>query len=109
MTFIAQKILVRSKRSPPKQAQDALYIHDTLELFGGELEGLRSLWEKDIRPKLHPKTARNLERLQLEQFGKVTDVLRNASRIPQDRRLYSDEMQARCAAGLDEIFGKHER
>lgn len=48
---------------------------------------------------------RRLARLRHEQFGSVTDVHRAAVRIPQDRTIAPDLLQARCAFGLDEIFG----
>ena len=105
VTFMAQKILIRKYRQPDKQAQDALYIHDTLELFGGELRALRALWREKIRPSLPEKTAKAFERLQREQFASVSDVIRNAARIPQDRVLRPERMQAACTFGLDEIFG----
>jgi hypothetical protein len=105
VSFIAQKLLIQKYRKPGKKTQDALYIHDTLELFGGELTALRTLWQKEIRPTMHVKTVRTVETLQREQFGAVTDVVRNAARIPQDRVLPPDRMQATCAYGLTEIFG----
>lgn len=39
------------------------------------------------------------------QFGAVTEVIRTAVRIPQDRTLSPERMQAACAYGLEEIFG----
>lgn len=105
VSFIAQKLLIQKHRKPDKKAQDALYIHDTLELFGGELPALKALWQQEIRPTLHDKTARTVETLQRDQFGAVTDVVRNAARIPQDRVLLPERMQAACAYGLTEIFG----
>lgn len=105
VSFIAQKLLIQRQRKPEKQAQDALYIHDTLELFGGDLEALKALWRKGVRPSLPPKTARDVERLHQERFGAVTDVIRTAARIPQDRTLTPNRMQAVCAYGLEEIFG----
>src|SRR5262249_54300186 len=54
-SFIAQKILIRSRRTAEKQAQDALYIHDTLELFSGELPALRTLWREVLGPTLPRK------------------------------------------------------
>jgi hypothetical protein len=44
-------------------------------------------------------------RLRQEQFSTITDVHRNAARIPQDRALTPQRLQAACAYGLDEIFG----
>jgi hypothetical protein len=104
-SFIAQRILIYKERAPSRRAQDALYIHDALELFGGELPLLRSLWRERIRPSIHDRTARLLERSRHEQFDSVTDVIRNAARIPQDRILRPQRFQATCAYGLEEIFG----
>ena len=39
-SFIVQKLLIHSDRKPTKRAPDVLYIHDTLELFGGALDSL---------------------------------------------------------------------
>lgn len=105
VSFIAQKLLIQKHRRPEKKAQDALYIHDTLELFGGQLPALRALWQQEIRPMLHETTARSVETLQRDQFGAVTDVVRNAARMPQDRVLLPERMQAACMYGLTEIFG----
>lgn len=105
VSFTVQKMLVQKYRRPEKQAQDALYIHDTLELFGGELPELRALWQKKIRPRLTKAIIEAIEPLIREQFGTVTDVIRNAARIPQDRRLEPDRVQAACEYGLQQIFG----
>lgn len=104
VSFIVQKLLIHKHRSPDKQAQDALYVHDALDLFGRELPALRLLWRNTVRPSLPPKTAKTVERLQGNQFGEVTDVIRNAARIPQDRTLTPEMMRAACAYGLGEIL-----
>jgi len=104
VTFIAQKLLIHTSRKPDKQAQDVLYIHDTLDLFGRELATLRALWLEQVRASLPKRTAAAIERLQRELFVAVTDVIRNAARMPQDRTLTPDRMQAACAYGLGEIF-----
>ena len=105
VAFVAQKLLIQKHRKPDKKAQDALYIHDTLELFGGELTALKALWQEKVRPTMHNKTARTVVELQREQFGAVHDVIRNAARIPQDRVVTAERIQAACAYGLGEIFG----
>ncbi len=105
VSFIAQKLLIRKYRSREKQAQDALYVHDTLELFGGELAMLKALWRAPVRRTLRGKTARSVERLYREQYGVVDDVIRSAARLPQDRTLLPDRFQATCMYGLDELFG----
>jgi hypothetical protein len=106
VSFIAQKLLIQRDRPSGKKAQDALYIHDTLELFGSELAELKALWQEQVRPRLHQKTARAIEQLHREQFGAVTDVIREAARIPQDRDVTPDRIQAVCAYGLDVVFGR---
>jgi len=105
VSFIAQKLLIHGRRPPEKQAQDALYIHDTLDLFGRHLEELKAIWLEKIRPALAPRTAREVERLWREQFGAVSDVIRSAARIPPDRTIAPERMQAACSYGLEEIFG----
>ncbi len=104
VSFIAQKLLIHKYRGPDKRAQDALYIHDTLDLFGRELPRLRALWLDQIRPSLPKKTAMTVERLCREQFGSMTDVIRSATRIPPNRTLTPERIQAACAYGLSEIF-----
>ena len=105
VSFIAQKLLIHGRRKADKRAQDALYVHDTLELFGGQLAALRALWATDLQPAWPKTTIRRLERLRREQYGSVTDVHRAAVRIPQDRTVAPDLLQARCGFGLEEIFG----
>jgi hypothetical protein len=105
VSFIAQKLLIHGRRKPDKRPQDALYIHDTLELFGRELSALRLIWQEQVSPGVPRKTAKAIDRLRREQFAAVTDVHRTAARIPQDRALTPDRLQAACAYGLDEVFG----
>lgn len=63
------------------------------------------IWEKEVSPGVPRKTTKAIERLRREQFAAVTDVHRAAARIPQDRALTPDRLQAACAYGLDQIFG----
>jgi len=85
--------------------QDILYIHDTLELFGGSLGELRRLWVEEVRPRMTAKTARRAETIAQELFAEVTDTSREAARIPQDRRLAPENVQRACEYGLGEILG----
>jgi hypothetical protein len=105
VSFIAQKLLIHDLRPPSKRAQDALYIHDTLELFGGELDTLATVWRDGIRGTLHEKAARRVVALCESNFGRVTDTLREAARIPPNRRLRPERLQETCAFGLAQIFG----
>jgi hypothetical protein len=105
-SFVVQKLLIHSGRPANKKAQDVLYIHDTLELFGGSLGELRREWVEEIRPRIAKPWARKAEALAHALFAGVTDTIREAARIPQDRRLAPEDVQRACAYGLDEILGK---
>lgn len=105
VAFLAQKLLVRHLRSPRKQAQDALYVHDTLELFGARLDAFAGEWRTHLQHALPVRTARSVERLARERFATVTDVVRDAARIPQDRLLEPGRLRDACAYGLGVIFG----
>lgn len=105
VAFLAQKLLVRHLRSPRKQAQDALYVHDTLELFGARLDAFADEWRTHLRHALPVRTARSVEQLARQQFAAVTDVVREAARIPQDRTLGPGRLRDACAYGLGVIFG----
>jgi hypothetical protein len=102
--FIAQKLLIQHERLPAKRAQDVLYIHDTLELFGGALPELKALWDDEIRSALSSKAARRVVEISRESFSSVTDILREAARIPQDRNLSPERMRAVCEMSLAEVF-----
>jgi hypothetical protein len=105
VSFIVQKLVIHKHRDVGKRAQDALYIHDTLELFGASLDQLRTVWEDDVRPKMAPKTAKGALTTASELFENVTDTIRNAARIPQDRNLQPDNLRAAIQYGLNEVFG----
>lgn len=104
VSFIAQKLLIHAARNANKRAQDALYVHDTLQLFGARAELLRSLWLEAVRPSLPRKVAASIPQLVSEQFGGVNDAIRSAVRIPQDRVITPAALQAACALGLNEVF-----
>ncbi len=106
VSFIVQKLLIRDLRTDHKQAQDVLYLHDTIELFGGELARLHALWREAIRPSLARRTRDLVMERGRELFGAVNDVTRNAVRqTSADRRLTPAELRLRVEIGLGEIFG----
>jgi len=104
-SFIVQRLLIHSDRRREKKAQDVLYIHDTLKLFGGSLGELRRLWVDEVRPTMAPKTAKKAETIAQGLFATVTDTIREAARIPQDRRLTPEDTQRACTYGLAEVLG----
>lgn len=102
--FIAQKLLIQRQRPAEKQAQDTLYIHDTIELFAAALADLNTEW-KGIAPQLGPLVVRRVGAEIVTRFSRVTDVIRGAARIPLDRKLVPDVILRVCRTGLDRIFG----
>jgi len=103
-SFIAQKLLIQKYRTPAKRAQDLLYIHDALELFGAALPALKALWEEEVRPALPEKTGRRVVELSGECFSSVTEMLRDAARIPQDRTLSPEHLRAACQLALAQVL-----
>lgn len=103
--FIAQKLLIAEARQPQKRAQDILYIHDTLDLFGGELDALGTLWHETLRPTMSGTTAKTVEARAKAAFTQVSDDIRTAARIPPDRQLSPERMQQALAQGLGIVFG----
>jgi hypothetical protein len=104
VSFIVQKLLIHKRRDADKKAQDVLYIHDTLELFGSSLGKLRTVWEDEVRTKMPDPTAKRAIAVAAELFENVTDVIREAARIPQDRRLQPENVRAATLYGLEEVF-----
>ena len=105
VSFIVQKLLIHDLRARDKRAQDLLYIHDTLELFAEALDDLAALWRDEVRRILHDNWIRDLMRTREVLCGALTDVLRDAARIPQDRELDPERMRAMCLAALGELLG----
>lgn len=104
VSFMIQKLLIHKYRKADKKAQDVLYIHDTLELFGASLDQLRAAWTNDVRPGMPAKTTKTATTIATELFRAVTDTIRDAARIPQDRQLTPDRVRAACEYGLKEIL-----
>lgn len=98
--FIAQKLLIHGTRKANKQAQDILYIHDTLQLFGAQWTLIAELWREHVRPTLSAKQRAAVRDAQGRAFGQVSDAIRSAARIPIDRTLRPEEIRAVCASGL---------
>ncbi len=103
--FIVQKLLIQRDRKSAKRAQDVLYIHDTLELFGGALPALKESWEKKVRPTMHGRTVRTALELSVSVFAGVTDTIREAARMAPGRDLSPERLQGLCRAALREVIG----
>lgn len=103
--FIAQKLLIAHNRALGKRAQDVLYVHDTIELFATSLGASRDYWQNVVRVGLHPNVLSGLQDAVDKQYGRVTDAVRQAARIPSDRRLDPERVRLVCETGLRRIFG----
>ena len=103
-SFIAQRLLIHDQRLPAKKAQDILYIHDTLELFGGQLEALGQLWRDRLAPTLHTRQQRALLQAIDTIFGRLDDRIRDAAAIPVDRQLDPERMRQMCRLALGDML-----
>ena len=104
MEDLVQRLLIHEERGPRKKAQDVLHIHDTFELFGASLEALRAVWADTVRPAMPAKTAKRAEKTAHDLFADVTDTIREASRIPQDRHPLPEDIRAACQLGLETVI-----
>jgi hypothetical protein len=103
-SFIVQKLLIHSRRRREDQAKDVLYIHDTLELFGGALDTLNHIWHAFVSPALHARSRQRVRTQVTELFGTVSDTLREASLMATDRGLPPTSIQELCELGLARLF-----
>lgn len=103
-SFIAQRLLIHGQRLPAKKAQDILYIHDTLELFGAQLDALGWLWHDALAPTLHTRQQRALLQATDTIFGRLDDRIRDAAAIPTDRELDPERMRQMCRMALGDML-----
>lgn len=104
-SYLVQKLLIHGLRKPGDRAKDALYIHDTIELFSGSLPALRTLWLEFVTPALQPRAIRKIRAQADALFGSVSDTVREAALIAAPRRVTPAAMQVVCKAGLDDVLG----
>jgi hypothetical protein len=104
--FIAQKLLIHDERPREKKPQDLLYIHDTLDLFGANLKILNELWRTTVVSSLSGKNVSRVIEVSEQCFGSMNDVIRDAARIPSDRRLAPEDLRESCRLGLQLVLQK---
>ena len=103
-SFLAQKVLIHRKRGPADRAKDVLYIHDTIETFGGALPVIRQEWEANIKPGLHANAIRQIEQAADVLFAEVDDTIREAARIATGRNLTPESIREVCRYGWNLLF-----
>ena len=104
VSFIVQKLLIHSRRKHADRAKDVLYIHDTIELFGGALDQLNEVWHASVAPQLRPSVKREVAVLGTELFRTTTDAVRNASLIAAHRGLTPASIRELCEFGLTRLL-----
>jgi len=104
VSYIVQKLLIQEYRKRKKCAQDLLYIHDTLQLFGDQYTELNRIWKESIQPQLSEKSRAEVIKVAEETFLTVSDTIREAVLIPQDRKLLPEHLQKACQLALKEVL-----
>lgn len=106
LCFIIQKFLIQKDRPAAKQAQDVLYIYDTIELFGALLDEFHETWKMRISPALGAKLSNTVLTLSKSTFSNINDVIRAAARIPQDRKITPEQIQQTCLLAFEIILNR---
>lgn len=103
-SFLVHRILINSKRTRAKFAKDVMYVHDTLEAFGGRLDDLHREWANRMKPALHKRSVQVVERGAETLFGEMNDSVRQAALIAGGRKLSPDAILEVCNLGLKKVF-----
>ncbi|MDO8834406.1 MAG: GSU2403 family nucleotidyltransferase fold protein [Vicinamibacterales bacterium] len=104
VSFIVQKLLIHSRRKHGDRAKDVLYVHDTIELFGGALDQLNEVWHVSVAPQLRPSVKREVAAHVTELFRTTTDAVRSASLIAAHRGLTPASIRELCVLGLTRLL-----
>ncbi len=105
LCFMVQKFLIQKHRPRDKQAKDILYIYDTIELFGTLLDEFNETWHTLIKPELEDRLIDRVYDISTSSFACITDTIRTAARIPQDRKLLPEQIQQTCQFAFEQILG----
>jgi hypothetical protein len=104
VSFLAQKVMVHTKRNRSERAKDILYIHDTFETFGARISDLRAEWINKVRSSLNARSVRLVVHAADTFFDGTSDPIREASRIAQDRALSPEAIREVCSFGFKQVF-----
>ncbi len=103
LCFMVQKLLIQKYRLANKRAQDVLYIYDTIELFGALLDGFHQQWNTGVAPALGD-LADEVRQVSVQTFADTNDIIREAARIPADRNLSPEQIQATCSYAFERML-----
>jgi len=106
-SYLAQKVLsLHRRRSGPKRPKDALYIHDTLMMFGAELGTLRDDAARVLQ-LLPPATRREFQVLRTSLFQNSALLVEAAMIAKATGRANpptSERLAIVCTTGLAQVF-----
>lgn len=106
-SYLAQKVLtLRKRKTAAKQSKDALYIHDTLMMFGSSFPALRQQ-AGGVLGRLAPKTRREFQELRVALFQDKTLMVgteRTAGATGRASSPSAETIATVCTVGLDQIF-----
>ena len=103
LCFMVQKLLVQKYRLANKRAQDVLYIYDTIELFGALLGDFNEQWNTQVAPTLGDQ-AEKVRQLSVETFADINDMILDDARIPVDRNISPEQIQATCSYAFQQML-----
>jgi Nucleotidyltransferase len=107
VSYLAQKVLsIRRRPQPQKRAKDALYVHDTLLMFGEHFDDLRPL-VGEVLALLPRETQSEFHRLRVDLFHDDALVLQAADIAAATGRASppsASTVAAVCVSGLERIF-----
>ncbi|WP_440532660.1 GSU2403 family nucleotidyltransferase fold protein [Variovorax sp. YR566] len=105
LCFMVQKFLIQERRRKQGKApKDLLYLYDTIQLFGGQLDAFQERWRTVVAPALGQADAKKVIELSQQTFNAVDDDLRNAAIIAQGRDLDPDDMRRACKFAFEHIL-----
>jgi hypothetical protein len=106
--YMAQKLLIASRRDPRDRAKDLAYIYDTLMVFGGALPALGDLWGR-IAPQLPRGTHRTIMQRTRELSSTLRDEHRDTSALlaslGRTHAPRPSEIKDALDAGFAQVFG----
>lgn len=105
LCFMVQKFLIQDRRRKQNKAhKDLLYVYDTIQLFGGQLDAFKESWRTLIAPELGKAEAQKVIQVSQQTFSVLNDVIRSAATIVPDRGLDPDDIRRTCKLALDHIL-----
>jgi len=106
-SYLAQKVLTLNRRqNRSKRPKDALYIHDTLSMFGDAFSQLREQGARVIH-QIAPKTRRTFKELRVSLFHDQALIIRTAAIAAATGRANppsAETIAAVCTMGLENVF-----